>query len=103
MAATIVSSVNRGMAILGSNVFMVTPDSNLLALDAKTGRLVWQTEMTPWVPGVHYATLAPLVSEGQDASSGSPAGNKGVRGFIDAYDAATGKRAWRFLDRPVER
>jgi alcohol dehydrogenase (cytochrome c) len=96
-----VSSVNRGMAILGNSVFMVTPDSNLLSLDAKTGRLLWQAEMTPWVPGVHYATLAPLVIKDK-VLVGISGGEQGVRGFIDAYDAATGKRAWRFWTVPLK-
>jgi alcohol dehydrogenase (cytochrome c) len=96
-----VSSVNRGMAILGGNVYMVTPDSQLLALNAKTGRLVWQSEMTPWTPGVHYATLAPLVVKDK-IIVGISGGEQGVRGFIDAYDAATGKRVWRFWTIPLK-
>ncbi len=85
-----VSSVNRGMAILGNNVYMVTPDSNLLALDARTGRLVWQSELRPWVPGMHYATLSPLVVKDK-IIVGISGGEQGVRGFIDAYDRRYGQ------------
>ena len=51
--------VNRGFAILGDRLFMVTPDANVVALDSRTGHLIWQTEMAPYNKGQHTATLAP--------------------------------------------
>jgi alcohol dehydrogenase (cytochrome c) len=95
------NGVNRGLAILGNSVFLVTPDSHLQALDARTGRLRWSAEMAPWVPGTHYASLAPLVVKDK-VIVGISGGEQGVRGFIDGYDAATGKRAWRFWTVPLK-
>ena len=95
------SAVNRGLAILGDRLFMVTADSNLVALDAKTGRLLWQSEMAPWVPGTHYATLAPLVIHDK-VIVGIAGGEQGVRGYLEAYNAATGKRVWRFYTVPLK-
>jgi alcohol dehydrogenase (cytochrome c) len=93
------SGVNRGFGVLGERLFMVTPDSNLVALDIRTGRLIWQAEMAPYKAGTHYATLAPLVIKDK-VLVGISGGEQAVRGFIDAYDAATGKRAWRFWTIP---
>jgi alcohol dehydrogenase (cytochrome c) len=95
------TAVNRGLAILGDRLFMVTPDSNLVALDVKTGRLLWQVEMAPYVAGTHYASLAPLVVHDK-VIVGISGGEQGVRGFIDGYDASTGKRAWRFWTVPLK-
>ena len=92
---------NRGVAVLGDRLFMVTPDSNVVAIEAKTGKQVWQSEMAPWKPGSHYASLAPLVVKDK-VIVGISGGEFGVRGFIDAYDAATGKRAWRFWTVPLK-
>jgi len=95
------SGVNRGMAISGDRLFMVTPDSNVVALEAKTGRLIWQAEMAPYKAGSHYGSLAPLVIHDK-VLVGISGGEQGVRGFIDAYDIATGKRAWRFWTVPLK-
>ena len=95
------SGVNRGMAISGDRLFMVTPDSNVVALEAKTGRLLWQVEMAPYKAGTHYGSLAPLVIHDK-VIVGISGGEQGVRGFIDAYDAATGKRVWRFWTVPLK-
>ena len=92
---------NRGLAILGERLFMVTPDANVVALDCKTGRQIWQAEMAPFVAGARYATLAPLVVKDK-IIVGISGGENGVRGFIDAYDAGTGKRAWRFYTVPLK-
>lgn len=95
------TAVNRGLAILGDRLFMVTADSNVVALEAKTGRKIWQAEMAPWVPGTHYASLAPLVIKDK-VIVGISGGEQAVRGFIDAYDAKTGERAWRFYTIPLK-
>lgn len=93
------SGVNRGMAILGDRVFMVTPDANVVALEATTGRLIWQTEMAPYNNGQYTATMAPLAIKDK-IITGISGAEFGIRGFIDAYDAATGKRVWRFYTVP---
>jgi alcohol dehydrogenase (cytochrome c) len=92
---------NRGLGILGDRLFMVTPDANVVALDAKTGKLLWQTEMEPYSPGERYATLAPLIVNDK-VIVGISGGEHGVRCFIEAYAAATGKRVWRFYTVPLK-
>jgi alcohol dehydrogenase (cytochrome c) len=86
--------VNRGLAILGETVFMGTIDGHLIAVDAKSGRLVWDVKISR--PEAGYSlTLAPLVVK--DKVIVGPAGGEyGIRGFLAAYDAKTGKEAWRF-------
>jgi alcohol dehydrogenase (cytochrome c) len=91
--------VNRGLAILGDLLYMVTIDCNLVALDTHTGRLVWQTEIVPYKAGTYYATGAPLVVKDK-VITGIGGGEQGVRGFLDAYDAKTGKLVWRFWTVP---
>jgi len=93
-------TVNRGLAILDGSLFMVTPDGHVLALEAKTGRLIWESVMAPNEQS-HGATLAPLAVKDK-VIVGVTGGEYGVRGFIDAYDAKTGKRAWRFWTVPAK-
>ncbi|MEO8258026.1 MAG: PQQ-dependent dehydrogenase, methanol/ethanol family [Acidobacteriota bacterium] len=88
--------VNRGVAILGNTVFMGTLDGHLLAVDAKTGGLVWNVPVGGARPEAGYGfTLAPLVVKDK-VIVGSVGGEFGIRGFIAAIDARTGKEAWRF-------
>jgi alcohol dehydrogenase (cytochrome c) len=90
--------VNRGLAILGNTLFMATIDAHLIALDAKTGQAIWDTEIAK--PEAGYAmTLAPLVVKDK-VIIGTAGGEYGIRGFIAAYDAQTGKEAWRFYTIP---
>jgi len=86
--------VNRGLAILGQTLFMGTIDGHLIAVDAKSGRLVWDVSLTR--PEAGYSlTLAPLVVK--DKVIVGPAGGEyGIRGFLTAFDAKTGKQVWRF-------
>ena len=87
-------SVNRGVAILNDTVFMGTIDGHLIAIDAKSGRPLWNIEVGD--PKLGYAiTHAPLVVKNK-VIVGVAGGEYGIRGFIAAYDAATGKEAWRF-------
>jgi alcohol dehydrogenase (cytochrome c) len=90
--------VNRGLAILGDRLFMATLDAKLVALDAKSGRLLWQTEMADYKTG-YAGTVAPLVAKDK-VIVGIAGGEYGIRGFIDAYSAATGERLWRFYTIP---
>jgi alcohol dehydrogenase (cytochrome c) len=90
--------VNRGVAILDGRLFMNTVDAKVLALDAKTGRELWRNEMFDYTQG-YAATGAPLALKDK-VIFGMSGGELGVRGFLDAYDAATGKRVWRFYTIP---
>ena len=90
--------VNRGIAILGDNVFVGTIDGRLIALDARTGKQVWKVQVAKAEAG--YSLMhAPLVVKDK-VIMGTAGGEFGIRGFIAAYDAATGKEAWRFYTIP---
>jgi alcohol dehydrogenase (cytochrome c) len=91
--------VNRGFAALGDRLFMVTLDAHLLALDMKTGAIVWDAVLADYKTG-YAATLAPIVVKDK-VIVGVAGGEYGIRGFIDAYDANTGKQAWRFHTIPA--
>jgi alcohol dehydrogenase (cytochrome c) len=92
-------SVNRGLAILGDTLFLATLDAHLVALDAKTGRPLWNTKVAD--SSVGYAmTLAPLVVKDK-VIVGVAGAEFGIRGFVAAYDAHTGKEAWRFYVIPA--
>jgi alcohol dehydrogenase (cytochrome c) len=90
--------VNRGLAILGDKVFMGTLDSHVIALDAKTGNVVWDAVAADYTKGYSF-TLAPLVIKNL-VLMGVSGGEYGIRGFIDGYDANTGERKWRFYTIP---
>ena len=89
---------NRGLAILGDTLFMGTLDAHLIAIDAKTGRQMWKTEVAATKSG-YSITHAPLVVKDK-VIVGVGGGEYGIRGFIAAYDADTGKEAWRFYTIP---
>lgn len=87
-------SVNRGVAILGDQLFMGTIDGRLIAVDSKSGHPNWNIEVGD--PKLGYAvTHAPLVVKDK-VIVGVAGGEYGIRGFIAAYDAKTGKEAWKF-------
>ncbi len=86
--------VNRGFAILGDKLFMATLDAHVIALDTKTGNLIWDVTAADYTHGYTF-TLAPLVVK-NEVIVGVSGGEYGIRGFIDAYDAVTGRRLWRF-------
>jgi len=83
---------NRGVGFWGDNVYVTTTDSRLFALDAKTGKTVWEQPIGDWKIG-QYSTLEPLVVNGK-VMVGTSGGEFGVRGFIKAFDAASGKVLW---------
>jgi len=92
-------AINRGVAVLGNTVFMVTDHAHIIALHRLTGELLWDTEMADYRK--HYgATSAPLVVKDL-VLSGTSGGDEGARGFVDAYKASTGKRVWRFWNMPA--
>ena len=90
--------VNRGLAILGDTLFMGTIDGHLIAIDAKNGKPVWDVAVAK--PELGYSfTLAPLIVKDK-VIVGPSGGEYGIRGFIAAFDAATGKEVWRFNTIP---
>jgi alcohol dehydrogenase (cytochrome c) len=89
---------NRGLAALGDRVFMGTLDAHVVSLDAKTGRVRWDVAAADADKGYSF-TGAPLVVKDK-VIVGVAGGEYGVRGFIDAYEAESGKRAWRFYTIP---
>ncbi|PYR38549.1 MAG: PQQ-dependent dehydrogenase, methanol/ethanol family, partial [Acidobacteria bacterium] len=90
--------VNRGFAILGDRLFMVTLDAHLLAMDSRTGGVIWDTVLADYRVG-YSATLAPLVVKDK-IIVGISGGEYPTRGFLDAYDPQTGNRVWRFYTVP---
>jgi alcohol dehydrogenase (cytochrome c) len=90
---------NRGVAVSGNKVFMVTDNAHLLALDRGTGHKVWDVTMGDVKEG-YSATAAPLVI-GDLVLTGIAGGEEGARGFVDAYRIANGDRAWRFWTIPA--
>jgi alcohol dehydrogenase (cytochrome c) len=85
---------NRGVAIYDDKVYMATLDSKLVALDAKTGSLIWETQIAE--PELGYSeTMAPTAVDGK-ILIGTNGGEYGIRGFVRAYDAKTGKLVWNF-------
>jgi alcohol dehydrogenase (cytochrome c) len=93
------AGVNRGVAVEGDRVFMVSRDAHLLALNRFTGALLWDTEMADASQN-YSATGAPLAVAGLIVT-GITGGDGGVRGFLAAYDPATGKERWRFWTTPL--
>jgi PQQ-dependent dehydrogenase (methanol/ethanol family) len=89
---------NRGVAVLENRVFFGTLDAAVVALDARTGRMLWETQVADTMEG-YTITGAPLAIQGK-VIVGVAGGEFGIRGFIDAYDAVTGKRLWRFYTIP---
>jgi alcohol dehydrogenase (cytochrome c) len=86
--------IARGLAILGNTLFLGTVDAHLIALDAKTGNTLWDTSVAKASSGYSIAA-APLVVKDK-VLIGVAGGEYGIRGFIAAFDAQTGKEAWRF-------
>jgi alcohol dehydrogenase (cytochrome c) len=90
---------NRGVGIWHSRVFMETDNAHLLCLDARSGHLLWDVAYTDGNPN-YGATSAPLVVNDK-VLVGTSGGDDGVRGFVAAYEAETGKEAWRFWTIPA--
>ena len=85
---------NRGVAAYGDKVYLATLDSKLVALDAKTGKPAWEIQIAD--PTLGYSeTMAPTPVDGK-ILIGTNGGEYGIRGFVRAYDAETGKLLWNF-------
>jgi alcohol dehydrogenase (cytochrome c) len=87
-----INPYNRGVAVLGSRVFFGTLDNNLIALDARTGRLLWERRIGDTLTG-RTMTAAPLALPGK-IIVGISGGEFGANGFLEAYDPASGERLW---------
>jgi len=91
--------INRGVAVLGTRVYMETDNAHLLCLDARSGNLIWDVPYA--FDNRNYgATSAPLAIKDK-ILVGTSGGDDGVRGFVAAFDAKTGKELWRFWTIPA--
>ncbi len=90
---------NRGLAILGDRLFLATLDMHLIAFDAKSGNIIWDVVQDDYRKGISN-THAPLAIDGK-IIVGVTAGECALTGFIDAFDAATGRHLWRTATIPT--
>jgi alcohol dehydrogenase (cytochrome c) len=90
---------NRGVALYEDKVFFTAGEAVLIALDAKTGRELWQKEVAN-NKAAYYTTLAPLVADGK-VMVGASGGETGIRGFVAAFDPDTGRELWRTYTVPA--
>jgi alcohol dehydrogenase (cytochrome c) len=93
------SHLNRGVAVWHDRVFMETDNAHLLCLDARSGNQLWDVAYADWNKN-YGATSAPLVVKNK-VLVGTSGGDDGVRGFVAAFDAMSGKLAWRFWTIPA--
>ena len=91
--------INRGVAVLGTRLYMETDNAHLLCLDARGGQLLWDVAYADWNKN-YGATSAPLIVKDK-VLVGTSGGDDGVRGFLAAFDAVTGKLAWRLWTIPA--
>lgn len=91
--------INRGVAVLGTRVYMETDNAHLLCLDARSGGLLWDRAYATGNKN-YGATSAPLIVKNL-VLVGTSGGDEGVRGFVAAFDAQTGKEVWRFWTIPA--
>src|ERR1700722_4211195 len=90
--------VNRGLAIYNGMIFAPVIEGRLEALEAFTGKVIWESRVA--YPQDYYSlTMAPRVANGK-VIVGVSGGDHPIRGFFDAYEAETGRRAWRFYTGP---
>ena len=89
---------HRGAAVYKNRVYFTTTDDYLYALDASSGNVIWNVKIAETDEG-YSAPAAPLIAKGKVIVGVSP-GDRGLNGFLDAYDAETGKRLWRYEPIP---
>jgi alcohol dehydrogenase (cytochrome c) len=89
---------SRGVGLLGDKLYFASADAQLVAIDAKTGKELWVSKVADYRQG-YYMSLMPLVADGK-VMLGTSGGELGVRGFVAAYDADTGKELWRTYTVP---
>ena len=91
---------NRGVAVMGDRLYMGTLDARLVSLDAKTGKVIWSTQIAD--PEAGYSeTMAPVAVNGK-VLIGTNGGEYGIRGFVKAFDAKDGKLLWTFDTVPAK-
>jgi len=83
---------NRGVGLFGDNVYLATTDCKVVALNAETGKVVWETAVDDWKEG-YYLTMAPLIAEGK-VMVGTSGGEYGIRGHVTALNAKNGAVEW---------
>jgi alcohol dehydrogenase (cytochrome c) len=91
-------NLTRGVAILGDKLFLAALDARMIALDARTGRELWNTEVADYKQ-LYAMTVAPLALKDK-VVAGVAGGERGIRGFLAAYDANTSREVWRFNTVP---
>ena len=94
-----INPYNRGVAVLGHRLFVGTLDAALVALDARTGRPLWEIQVADTMLG--YSITSPPLVVKDKVLVGVTGGEFGARGFLDAYDAASGRRLWRWYAVPA--
>jgi alcohol dehydrogenase (cytochrome c) len=99
IAGNAAGGFNRGVAIAGDRLFMLTDNAHMIALGRFDGELLWESEMADWHQN-YNGTSAPL-TVGNLVISGTAGGDEGVRGFVAAWDQTTGKEVWRFWTVPL--
>lgn len=97
--AIVPHDTSRGVALYGDKVYFAAGEAVLVALDARTGKPVWTTNVAN-NNAAYYMTLAPLVAGGK-VMVGASGGEFGVRGFVAAFDPETGKELWRTYTIPA--
>jgi quinohemoprotein ethanol dehydrogenase len=90
--------VNRGLALYHNKIYVPVNDGRLEALDADTGRPVWETRVS-YVENEQSLTMAPRIAKGK-VIVGAAGGDRPTRGFFAAYDAETGRQVWKFFTVP---
>jgi quinohemoprotein ethanol dehydrogenase len=90
--------VNRGLALYNGKIYVPVIDGRLQALDATTGKPVWETRVS-WTQNEQTLTMAPRIAKGK-VIIGPAGGDRPTRGFVAAYDAETGRQAWKFYTVP---
>ncbi|AMN41905.1 PQQ-dependent dehydrogenase, methanol/ethanol family [Rhodoplanes sp. Z2-YC6860] len=90
---------SRGVALYGDKVYFASADCVLVALDAKTGKVAWTAKVDDYKKA-YYMSLAPLIVDGK-VMLGASGGELGVRGFVAALDAETGKELWKTYTVPA--
>ncbi len=90
---------NRGVALYGDKVYTATSDARVVALDARTGAVVWNKAIENYNAG-YYMTIAPLAARGR-IMVGVSGGERGIRGFVVALDANTGEQLWKTYTVPA--
>jgi alcohol dehydrogenase (cytochrome c) len=91
---------NRGVALHKNKVIFGTLDAHLVALDAKTGKPVWETKIADYADG-YFVSQAPLIVRSKVIVGIAGPGEMGPRGFVEAFDVETGKSQWRWYSVPA--